>query len=90
MAELVVQLEPDVAAAFRGRAAHPAGDRLRAYLRQSNVVLEPLDPDFDEPPISTYFTVHLKDVSLAQRLAAGLLELQGVEAAYVKPGTAAP
>jgi hypothetical protein len=64
--------------------------RVWALVGDANATVTPVHPLAGDPLLSTYFTVNVPDVEDAARLAAAVLDVPGVEAAYVKPSDEPP
>jgi hypothetical protein len=74
------------------RAAHsPEGRKLKKILAQHNAVLLPSpESAAEEGGAVPYTTLEVPDMASANRLAAALRGLGGVESAYAKPGEELP
>lgn len=64
--------------------------RVLALVREAGAGVAPLDPRSTDPVLSTFFTIDVPDAASASSLAAALLDLPAVEAAYVKPSDETP
>src|SRR4051812_21504788 len=82
--QLVVGVSPEVAGQLRSPA--PAGEAvaIRDLLAAEGIALVPQFPGMDDPSLSGFFTATVTDHAQADDLAARLLNLPGVDAAYVK------
>ncbi len=83
--ELVVGVDPEVARELRGSAPGGRAAAIRAAADAAGVALAPQHPGADDPLLARWFTAELTELEPARRLASRLLELDGVEAAFVKP-----
>lgn len=92
---MIVVLSQDVSRLLRDDTLDPGPlaasvssieDALRDYGR----VLTPLHPDTDDPKLSTYFTLDVRDQTTADEIIARLRRLPAVEAAYWKPSEETP
>jgi hypothetical protein len=88
MAQLVVQLTSDMAAAFAKGEARAAA--LRRTLRDLGVTLRPLDPDAEDPVLATYFNATVPSAQQAAQVVERLVAQPGVSSAYVKPTIGLP
>jgi hypothetical protein len=86
--EISVQLRPDLAAALQEGTGTPEAEELHRRAEELGVELQPVHPGETDPLLAPYFYVAAPD-SEAERIAAELAALPGVEGAYVKP-TAEP
>ena len=87
MTELVVQLSSEAAQAFSDKGVHSAP--VDAVLKEHGVALKPLNPDIDDPVLSTYFRATVP-ASVGEKVASRLQDVPGVAAAYIKPSVALP
>jgi hypothetical protein len=88
--EISVQLRPDVALALQGEGTGaPEADELRRRAEELGVELQPVHPGETDPLLAPYFYAAAPD-SEAERIAAELAVLPGVEGAYVKPAAEPP
>ncbi|MDQ6798781.1 MAG: hypothetical protein M3011_12335 [Actinomycetota bacterium] len=77
--DVIAKLTPDAAAT--GSVEHRLVQSRAADIGAS---LEPLHPATSDPELATYFLVHV-DPAYRQRVVEQLLDVDGVEGAYVKP-----
>ena len=88
MAQLMVQLAEDVAAALsKGEAGSVA---LRRVLDELGLALEPVAPGIDDPHLARYFQATVSSVEDAAKFAARLARVPGVTAAYMQPPIGLP
>jgi hypothetical protein len=88
--EVSVQLRPDVALALHGAIARtPEAEELQRRAGELGVELRPVHPGETDPLLVPYFTSEAPD-SEAERIAAELAALPGVEGAYLKPAAEPP
>ena len=87
---LDVALELQVQFASREAGDSPAAARLLDLIAAFGVNLKPMHPGIDDPWLLPYFMIEVNDAVIAQRLILCLLELDEVEAAYLKPMDAPP
>jgi hypothetical protein len=80
--QLVVAVTPEVAAELQ--RPEPSGPA--AAIRCAAPDLGPQHPGIDDPALSRWFVARVPDAETGERLAEELRALEGVEAAYVKPG----
>jgi hypothetical protein len=80
--QLVVAVTPEVAAELR----RPEPSAPAAAIRCVAPDLAPQHPGIDDPALSRWFVASMPDAETGARVAAELRALEGVEAAYVKPG----
>jgi hypothetical protein len=80
--QLVVAVTPEIAAELR--QLEPAGPA--AAIRCAAPDLAPQHPGIDDPALSRWFAASVPDADTGARLVEELRALEGVEAAYVKPG----
>jgi hypothetical protein len=78
-------------------ARHPAVDpalasiqRVLSLVQKVHATVVPLDQSTTDSALSTFFTIHVPDTQDATRLAAVLVDVSLVEAAYVKPSDEPP
>jgi hypothetical protein len=64
--------------------------QLTAALAELGVQLEPLHPGSSEPELASHFYVSVADEEEGKRVAERLRNVEGVEAAYLKPPDAPP
>jgi hypothetical protein len=84
--EIVVRLRSDTAEAFRAHASEdPALKRIEAVLGDARAMMTPQFPEVVDPEQQRYFTVSGLPDAEGERIAAALLELDEVEAAYAQP-----
>lgn len=92
--DVVVRLRPDVAQAARGGAAAPAAAAAARSIGEAvgraGGEMRPQHPGSPDPALGGYFLVGAPSADAAGELASGLLGMDGVEAAYVKPQPAMP
>lgn len=83
---VVVQLAKSLAEEVaRGAERTPAGTGLRRLLSEHQAALPPGTLPTDAGGGSQFLTIAVPDQARADKLAAALRGVQGVEAAYVKP-----
>lgn len=84
--EVVVQLEGLLAERWRtGAASGVDAAQLRNVLAQAGATLQSQHPGMPDPELSRWFVAQVGDDDEGVRLAAALLALHGVDAAYAKP-----
>jgi hypothetical protein len=84
--KVIIQVSADVARALRQRSPPIAeSEELLRIIETLGLRLEPMHHDADDPNLQTYFTVEVQDQATAQRVIDRLQQLEGIEAAYVKP-----
>ena len=83
--QVVVGVDPDVAQGLRGVMPGEREAAIRAATDAASVTLVPQHPDAEDPLLARWFTAAVPDPEAARRLASRLLELEGVDAAFVKP-----
>jgi hypothetical protein len=89
--DVVVRLRADVASGVRGAGGGVAAARgVDAAVRRFGGTLRPQHPGAGDPALGGYFVAEAPSAEAARALAADLLGLDGVEAAYVKPQAAMP
>ena len=76
--ELIVKLAP---------SAEP--EQVRSDADGLGATLSPLHPGTEDPELATYFVARVEGAD-AERIAQGLMRLDGVDGAYVKPPAAPP
>lgn len=59
-------------------------------VRRFDGSISPMHPGEEDPSLSRFFSVEVPDPDRANRAAEALSDLDGVEAAYVKPPDALP
>ena len=84
--QLVVRVSPEVADALRRGEPTDAAEAIRDAAAAAGVELLPPHPGVDDPVLARWFGARVTDPGAGRRLADQLLALDGVEAAYVKPG----
>lgn len=86
-----MQLRPDVALALQSDtgATAPEVEELGRRAEALGVRLQPVHPGETDPLLAPYFYAEAPD-SEAERIAAELAALPGVESAYVKPAAEPP
>ncbi|MBA2515532.1 MAG: hypothetical protein H0V26_14590 [Solirubrobacterales bacterium] len=57
---------------------------------RAGVALRPLHPGVDDPALATFYVADAPDADAAEALRRDLVDLPGVQAAYVKPPDAPP
>ena len=83
---LVVKISAVASRALHGLTAPTeASKRLQTIIETAGGVLKPLHPGTQDPELLGYFTVEVKTAEDAARIVEKLQNLEGVEAAYVKP-----
>jgi hypothetical protein len=88
--EISVQLRPDVALALQGEGGGmPEAEELGRRAEALGVQLQPVHPGETDPLLAPYFYCEAPDED-AERIAAELAALPGVEGAYVKPAAEPP
>jgi hypothetical protein len=88
--EISVQLRPDIALALQGEGGGmPEAEELRRRAEALGVELQPVHPGETDPLLAPFFYAAAPDED-AQRIAAELGALPGVEGAYVKPAAEPP
>jgi hypothetical protein len=88
--EIAVQLRSDVALALQGGdGGMPEAEELRRRAEALGVQLQPVHPGETDPLLVPYFYSEAPDDD-AERIAAELAALPGVEGAYVKPAAEPP
>jgi hypothetical protein len=88
--EISVQLRPDVALALQsGSGGMPEAEELGRRADALGVQLQPVHPGETDPLLAPYFYCEAPD-SEAERIAAELAALPGVDGAYVKPAAEPP
>ncbi len=91
MAEVSVQLRPDVAKALQGQGPVSAEARdVELAGEELGVRLVPTHPRAEDLTLVRHFRVLVEDDQDAVRVAAALREHAGVEAAFVKPPAELP
>lgn len=89
--ELVVQLDGELAERWRrGTASGADAAQLRSVLAQAGATLQQQHPGMPDPELSRWFVAQVRDGDEGARLAAALLALHGVDAAYAKPAAELP
>jgi hypothetical protein len=88
MAQLMVQLAPDVAAGFSKGVAGTTP--LHRVLEELGVTLEPLVPGIDDPHLARYFQATVPSAAEAAKVASRLTGVPGVTAAYMQPPIGLP
>ena len=89
--QIVVQLEAGTARLFRQqRREAAAANELAQVLAQSGLTLQALHPNSGDPVLSGFFHIDVQDQDIAARVIERLLQVPGVEAAYLKPRDEAP
>jgi hypothetical protein len=86
--ELVVQLSPEAAKAFSDKGVHEAP--VNAVLDEHGVTLKPINPDIDDPVLSTYFRATVPSSGVGEKVVSRLQKLPSVAAAYLKPSIGLP
>lgn len=93
-ADVIVLLEAETSRAFRGETttvqAEEAADTIAEHARQFGATLQPQHPDTGDPDLSGYFVLAAPSPEHAERLIETLRDLNGIEAAYLKPQPAMP
>jgi len=84
--QVVMRVAPEVADALRDGTATGAAAAIRDAATAAGVELVPQHPGVEDPVLSRWFGAPVADPEVAEGLAERLRELDGVEAAYVKPG----
>jgi hypothetical protein len=88
--EISVQVRPDLALALQDEpVGAPEAEELRRRAEELGVQLQPVHPGETDPLLAPFFYAEAPD-SEAQRIAAELAALPGVEGAYVKPAAEPP
>ncbi len=85
LTDVVVRLRSDVARAWRGGTEVPSATQLQEVLSRFQTVLQPQHPGSADPQLESFFTAAAETPDQAGRLAAALIELDAVDAAYVQP-----
>jgi hypothetical protein len=91
MPQLVLQLvAPAAADLHTGRPKTSAARAIAQAVGSAGGTVAPMHPVADDPTLAGYFSVDLPGGEAAAALAAELLRLPSVAAAYVKPDDALP
>lgn len=94
--KITVQIRLDIARELQVQSSSeegmnsPAASKILNLASEFGVSLEPIHPGIDDPWLLPFFMIEVDDAVLAQRLIPCLLELDEVEAAYLKPMDAPP
>ena len=89
--QIIIQVSADVVRALYQRS--PPNSESEALLRlieTFGLKLEPMHPDTDDPNLQSYFTAEVQDQATAQQIIERLQQLEGIEAAYIKPPAELP
>ncbi|NVD96477.1 hypothetical protein [Massilia sp. BJB1822] len=89
--QIVVQLEAGTARLFQQqRREEAAASELAQVLAQWGLALQALHPGSSDPVLSGFFHIDVQDQDSAARAIERLLQVGGVEAAYLKPRDETP
>jgi hypothetical protein len=91
VAEVSVQLRPDVARALQGLGPPVAPAQELAQTADSlGISLRPVHPGAEDPLLLRHFTIDVRDSEAAERVAAELRKSSAVEGAFRKPAAEPP
>jgi hypothetical protein len=91
VAEVSVQLRPDVARALQGLGPPVApAEELAQTAHRLGVSLRPVHPGAENPLLLSHFTVEVGDSEAAERVAAELRKSAAVVGAFRKPPAELP
>lgn len=92
--DVIVLLEAEASQAVRGKKssdqAESAADAILDKANRLGAALRPQHPDTEDPELSGYFLLVAPSAEDAKNIINMLLEMDGVEAAYLKPQPALP
>ena len=92
--DIVVLLAAEASQAARGKSssneAKKAADAIVGKATRLGTALRPQHPDTDDPELSGYFVLVAPSAEDAENIIKMLLDMEGVEAAYLKPQPALP
>jgi hypothetical protein len=91
MAQVALQIRPDVARSLHGLEPPSAASRsLEALAAEFRATLEPVHPRNRSELLLRHFTLRAPDEAAARRSAAALRRHEAVEGAWVTPPAAPP
>ena len=85
MTDVVVRLRAEVARALSADTRDAGVIALRTLLTRLGAELRQQHPGVSDPQLRNWYTASVESQAKADQLAAGLRELEVVEAAYVQP-----
>ena len=88
--EIIAQFSEESSRTLRNRETSPVTIEVLSALREAGASIDPLHSGSDDPGLSRYFVIRVRDDAKAEELAQRLRSLEPTEAAYIKPHEEAP
>ena len=88
--EIIAQFSAESSRTLRNRETSPVTIEVLSALREADASIDPLHSGSNDPGLSRYFVIRVRDDAKAEQLAQRLRSLEPTEAAYIKPHEEAP